>query len=123
MEVKVMIDKLKEFQTVIAEMQTQLEVTAAELDNSLTVIREGDFAFYCSNAYVILRNNGRYATYDKFVCVRFGYKHPGDEYKSTAHNQISWVGLNDAEWFSSHSHDWNHEKIRPDLCDLSQLQK
>ena len=69
-------------------------------------IGEGDFAFYREELFIIVRNDGRYKTEDKYVGV---YTHNGS---------ISWIKLKDAEFFAKHGFGSNLKTYVPCQCNV-----
>lgn len=86
------------------ELQHLKKLVKAEPE--MVSIGEGDFAFYREELFIIVRNDGRYASEDKYVGV---HTHKGS---------ISWIKLKDAEFFAKHGFGSNLKTYVPCQCNV-----
>lgn len=89
------------------ELQHLKNLVKAETE--MVSIGEGDFAFYREELYIIVRNDGRYRTEDKYVGVR------------TYKGSISWLELETAEFFAKHGFGSNLKTYTPCQCNVTSI--
>ena len=96
-QIKKLEDELQHLKEIVARQSAKVEIV------------EGDFAFYGDAMHIIIRNNGKYSSKDKYIGVRVDC------------DRVSWIRLKDASNFAKHCFLPSYEKLLPTLCDISAL--
>ena len=78
-------DQIKKLEDELQNLKEIVATQTAKVD-----IGEGDFAFYGSNMYIIVRNNGKYPSKDRYIGVRVD------------NSGVAWLRLKDAKYFAKH---------------------
>jgi len=96
-QIKKLEDELQHLKGIVARQPVKVD------------IGEGDFAFLDDVMYIIVRNNGKYSSKDKYIGVR------------TNSNGVAWLRFQDATSFAKHCFGPTYERLCPTLCDISAL--
>lgn len=97
-------DQIKKLEADLQHLKELVKAPPERVD-----IGEGDFAFYGEQMYIIVQNDGRYATKDKYVGVH------------TYKGGILWLKLKDAEFFAKHSFGFNPKTYMPCQCNVTSI--